>query len=456
MGRREKPLDTRTGPLAAFAGDLRKLRAAAGNPSYRRMASVALYSPSVLSEAASGHRIPTLQVTLAFVRACEGDAAEWEQRWREVRGDTGFEPAEPSGEDRQPEPTGHPHPAQLPIGVHDFVGRTAEFEGARTVLAHSAEGRVPLLVRGAVGIGKTTFALRLAHRMTGEFPDGHLWADMGAADVQPMEVMAGFLQALGVPPDRIPADDMHRIGLYRSMLAQRRVVVVLDDVRDERAVRPLLARSGTSQILMTSRSRLLGLDGIRRITLTPLPRAESLALLRLLIGNDRVRAEHEAALRITHFCAHLPLAVTIAGRKIAAQPGRRLAEVADRLEAGVQVADWLRIGDVSLAGSLLPAYLSLPPLAKHVVHMFASGADEVTPGGLARVLHISVDAAEYAVDSLIDSGLLHRVSAPERYLLAPLVGRLVAQQTGRFAMYPEMDTVELPVISLRTADPLLG
>jgi hypothetical protein len=92
MGRREKPLDSGSGPLAAFAGDLRKLRVAAGSPSYRRMAGLALYSPSVLSEAASGHRLPTLAVTMAFVRVCGGDVADWEHRWREICGDNGFEP----------------------------------------------------------------------------------------------------------------------------------------------------------------------------------------------------------------------------------------------------------------------------------------------------------------------------------------------------------------------------
>ncbi|RDI67495.1 NB-ARC domain-containing protein [Nocardia pseudobrasiliensis] len=409
------------------------------------MASVALYSPSVLSEAASGHRLPTLQVTLAFVRACGGDTTEWEQRWREVRGINGIDPAD-EPEDRYPGDTGHPRPAQLPIGPHDFVGRTAELAGALAATGQLTDARVPLVIRGPVGIGKTTFALRFAHRLVEQFPDGQLWADMGAEDLAPMEVVAGFLHALGVPWERIPADDMHRIGLYRSMLAERRVVVLLDNVRDEPRVRPLLARSTTSQILVTSRSRLLGLDGVRRITLGPLARTESLDLLRLLIGSDRVRAEHTAALRIAEFCAHLPLAITIAGRKIAAQPGRRLSEVADRLDAGVQVANWLWIGDIGLADSVLPAYLSLPPLAKHVVHMLAAGCDEVTPAELARTLHISIDSAEYAMDSLIDVGLLHRVPAPERYALPALIGRLVAQETSRFAMHRDVDTVELPAV----------
>ncbi|MFD0361162.1 helix-turn-helix domain-containing protein [Nocardia sp. GCM10030253] len=454
MGRREKPIDTRSGPVGAFAGDLRKLRAAAGNPSYRQMASAALYSPSVLSDAAGGHRLPTLPVALAFARACGGDPQEWEQRWREARGGGApTEPLTPIGVDEMAaaEP-GQPRPAQLPIGPHDFVGRMAEFDGARAAMVGIADSRVPVIVRGPVGIGKTTFALRFAHQLTAEFPDGQLFADMAtrrADDTAPLEVITGFLHALGVPPDQVPDDDMHRIGLYRSMLAERRVIVLLDNVKDEPQVRPLLARSLNSQIVVTSRSRLLGLDGVRRITLGPLSRVESIDLLRLLIGSDRVRAEHAAGLRIAEFCGHLPLALTIAGRKIAAQPGRRLSEIAGRLADGVNVSNWLRIGDISLADVVLPAYLALPPLAKHVLHMLAGGADEVTPTTLARALHISIESAEYAMDSLIDGGLLHRVSTPDRYLMSPLIGQLVTQEADRFAIRRDQD--QLHTDQLRAA-----
>ncbi|WP_167474220.1 NB-ARC domain-containing protein [Nocardia arthritidis] len=451
MGRRERPIDTCTGPLAAFAGELRGLRAAAGNPSYRRMAGVALYSPSVLSEAASGHRLPTLQVTLAFVKACGGSAAEWESRWRAVCGTDA--PGEQSADDRQAAADpGRPRPAQLPIGPHEFVGRAAEFDRARATAAQ-LDSRAPLIVRGPVGIGKTTFALRFAHQLVRDFPDGQLYADMGATRPDravPMDVMAGFLHALGVPPDQVPGDEMHRTGLYRSMLAERRVMVLLDNVFDERQVRPLLARSQHSQILVTSRSRLLGLEGVRRISLGPLSRAESIGLLRVLVGGDRVNAEYSAAQQITEFSGQLPLALTITGRKIAAQPGRRLIEVADRLAAGVHVANWLRIGDVGLSDAVLPAFLALPPLAKHVVHMLGGRADELTVGGLAEMLHISIDSAEYAMDRLIDGGLLHRVSSHDRYFVPPLIGQLIAQETDRFAIQADPDTEPLRAV-LRVA-----
>lgn len=412
------------------------------------MASAALYSPSVLSDAAGGHRLPTLPVTSAFVKACGGDLEEWERRWHEVRGDGApTEPLTPIGDDI-PE-SGPPRPAQLPIGPHDFVGRLAEFTAASAAMTGMSDCRAPVVVRGPVGIGKTTFALRFAHQLAGDFPDGQLFTDLGARrghESAPLEVMSGFLHALGILPDQIPDDEMHRIGLYRSMIAERRVIVVLDNVRDEPQVRPLLARSRTSQIVVTSRSRLLGLDGVRRITLEPLSRMEAIDLLRLLIGSDRIRAEHASGLRIAEFCGYLPLALTIAGRKIAAQPGRRLAEIAGRLTDGVNVANWLRIGDIGLAEAVLPAYLSRPPLAKHVLHMLAHGADEVTPTSLARALHISIDSAEYAMDSLIDGGLLHRVSQPDRYVMPSLIGQLLAQEADRFAIRRDQEALN--------ADPL--
>ncbi|MFJ9369706.1 NB-ARC domain-containing protein [Nocardia sp. NPDC101769] len=422
------------------------------------MASVALYSPSVLSEAASGHRLPSLPVALAFVRACGGDPQEWEQRWREIHGDTEIDsaaavPSAPVAADPARAASElKVRPAQMPIGPHDFVGRAAELRRASEVTGGPGDLRVPLVIRGPAGIGKTTFAMRFARRLASDFPGGQLWADMGADDVQPLDVMTGFLLALGVPPEQIPPDEMGRVGLYRSTLAVQRVVVLLDNVRDEPQVRLLLVRSCTSQILMTSRSRLLGLEGIRRITLAPLTPKESVELLRLLIGADRVRAELPAVLRIAQFCAHLPLALTIAGRKIAAQKYRPLSEFAAHLDSGVEIANWLWIGDVSLVQSVLPAYILLPPLAQQAVHRLAVSTDEITPGALAKSLQVSIDSAEYAMDALIDAGLLYRMRDSGRHVLPALIGRLIAQETSRLALRREVDTVELPVLRYAPAD----
>src|SRR5688500_18243455 len=150
MGRPERPLDATNGPIAAFAHDLRVLRSRAGNPSYRELARTALFAPSVLSSAASGHRLPTLAVTLAFVSACGGDRTAWERRWREVAGQVGVAPAEPRDERvtslspnnvpfGPPGPATHSmihltRPAQLPMGSSTFVGRQSVLAQAKALI----------------------------------------------------------------------------------------------------------------------------------------------------------------------------------------------------------------------------------------------------------------------------------------------------------------------------------
>ncbi|MFC7616409.1 helix-turn-helix domain-containing protein [Actinokineospora soli] len=166
MGRPEKPVDSEGGVVAAFASELRALRAQAGNPTYRDMARTALYSSSVLSSAASGRRLPTLKVALAFVAACGGDRETWRRKWL-IAADA--HPAE------QPEPVPRPplpRPAQLPMRPRGFVGRDEELAGL------SGQGSTPVVITGPVGVGKSELALRHAHDLAATTVDGQLYADL--------------------------------------------------------------------------------------------------------------------------------------------------------------------------------------------------------------------------------------------------------------------------------------
>jgi len=400
------------------------------------MARTAWFSPSVLSSAASGYRLPTLQVTLAFAEACGGDRAEWELRWRMLQGQADQRPKRSRAVVGVAAPA--PllvNPAQLPIGPHDFIGRTAELAGARSVVSPLADIRLPLVISGPVGAGKTAFALRLAHELAADFPDGHLYADMGVGrpdGTSPFEVIAGFLGALGVPLGEIPADDTHRIGLFRSMLARWRVIVLLDDVRDEGQVRPLLARSMRSQIVVTSRARLLGLDGVRRSELNVFTRGESMELIRGLVGDERMRAEREAHFRLAELCDDLPLAVTIAGRKIAAQPGRNVSQIIGQLAEGTHRIQWLRVGDMSLRNALTSAYLRLTPMARRVFHQLdRCGVEGVAAGDLVRPMKIAIDSAEHMLETLVDCGLLRHLPRSGRYVMSTLVSLFAENQLGQ-------------------------
>lgn len=442
MGRPEKPLGSAASPIVSFARDLRELRAAAGNPSYRELARTALFAPSVLSSAASGYRLPTLQVTLAFVRACGGDGVEWERRWRTLRDRTDQGPSGPGAMTRAAATVPLTvSPAQLPIGPRYFVGRTGELAAGRSTSSPSADGRSPLVISGPVGAGKTAFALRLTHDLAADFPDGQLYADMGVGGpvgASPFDVIAGFLAALGIPPAAIPTPNLQRAGLLRSVLAQSRVIVLLDDVRDEDQVRPLLARSTHSQILITSRARLLGLDSVRHVDLGAFTRDESLKLIRGLVGDQPTRSEREAQVRLAELCDDLPLALTIAARKIAAQPGRSVFRITRQLTAGTNLLQWLRVGDVSLSDALMSAYARLSPSAMSVFHQLACcGPEGATARHLAPSMAVAVESTEYALEELVDRGLV-RPASLGRYAMSPLVALFVQDRldsrrgAGRF------------------------
>jgi hypothetical protein len=453
MGRPEKPLNGANDPIAAFAHDLRELRKRAGNPSYRELARTALFAPSVLSSAASGHRLPTLPVTLAFVASCGGDRTSWEGRWQKVAGNVGgpaeslqgrapavprllvTSPAEIAAGAKQPRqspcavsvPT---RPAQLPIGSGAFVGRRQALAGASRVIGLTGRVKVPLVISGPIGTGKTAFALRLADDLATAFPDGQLYADFstcGAGSPSPDGIMRGFLRALGVPAPQVSEDRMQRIGLYRSLLAQRRLFVLLENAYDEGQVRPLLGQSSHSQFVVTSSARLLGLEGVQRIDLDTLTRQESLTLIARLVGAERVQAEYEAANAVAQLCGDLPLAVNIIGRKIAARPEWTIAHAAGLLADRDRLLYSLSVGDVNVRERFASAYRLLPPVCQRAIQQLGvSGARWATALGLAEAMGISVHAADELLESLVDVGLLTRANSVGRYGISTLVSVFAA------------------------------
>ncbi|WP_086838569.1 tetratricopeptide repeat protein [Amycolatopsis kentuckyensis] len=232
-------------------------------------------------------------------------------------------------------------PAQLPPAVTAFTGRAEALTALDGLTRSAAEATVAVVV-GTAGVGKTALALHWAHRVAARFDDGILYVNLrGFAPGLPLgaeEALELLLRGLGVPGDRVPADLESRSALYRTMLAGRRMLIVLDNALDAAQVRPLLpGRSGSSAVV-TSRIALDGLvavDGAERIDLDVLSEPEALTLLRALLGHDRVAAEPGAAKRLVALCARLPLALRIAAATIGSQSIARYAqEVAeDRLSA---------------------------------------------------------------------------------------------------------------------------
>ncbi|MGD0558726.1 MAG: BTAD domain-containing putative transcriptional regulator [Streptosporangiaceae bacterium] len=222
-------------------------------------------------------------------------------------------------------------PRQLPAPARNFTGRIGErdvLSGLLDQASREADGVAIAVLTGMAGIGKTTLAVNWAHQVADRFPDGQLFVNLrefcpSGAPLTSTEALRGFLTALGVPPARIPADTGGRAALYRSTLARRRMLIVLDNATDTEQVRPLLPGSPGCLVLVTSRNRLTGLaaaEGADLLTLDVLSNGESYSLLVKILGAERVIAEPEAVSELIALCGGLPLALCAAAARVAASP----------------------------------------------------------------------------------------------------------------------------------------
>ena len=246
-------------------------------------------------------------------------------------------------------------PHQLPQTVGQFVGRDRELAELSALLERAAEqppGTVVIsALGGTAGVGKTALAVRWAHQVSGQFPDGQLYVNLrgyGAGrPVAPADALVGFLHALGLADERIPEGVDERAAAFRSLLAGRRVLLLLDNAREAEQVRPLLPGSSSCMVVVTSRDALPGLvalNGAIRVGLDLLPLAEATRLLRELIG-DRAAADPGAVARLANCCCRLPLALRVAAELADARPDVPLADLAAELADQQEWLDLLDAGD---------------------------------------------------------------------------------------------------------------
>lgn len=320
-----------------------------------------------------------------------------------------------------------PVPAQLPPAVAGFAGRAEALQDLDMLLAGRGSAGTIVVIAGTAGVGKTALAVHWAHRHRGAFPDGQLYVNLAGyapgAPMPPGRALAGFLRALGVPAERVPLDVDEAAALYRSLLADRRVLVVLDNAGGPGQVRPLLPGGPGCQTVITSRDRLAGLtvrEGARSLGLGVLRADEAHALLAGLLGAARAEAEPVAVAELATLCACLPLALRIAAAHLIRHPRQPVASLAAELRQGNRLALLSVPGDEQSAvrAAFGLSYATLEPAAQRMFKLVG--------------LHPGADLSEPAAAALAGTGV-----AGARGLLADLASAHLVDEhvPGRFAVH---------------------
>ncbi|MGD3107704.1 BTAD domain-containing putative transcriptional regulator [Streptomyces sp. YGL11-2] len=348
---------------------------------------------------------------------------------RILRADTELDAPAAGDHSGSPEAT-FVRPRQLPATVADFTGRAAFVKELSDQLA-TAEGSVMAVsaVAGIGGVGKTTLAVHVAHAAREHFPDGQLYIDLqgaGRSPAEPEAVLGAFLRALGTPDSAIPDGLEERAALYRSALAGRRVLALLDNARDAAQVRPLLPGTEGCAALLTSRTRMIDLASAHLLDLDVMSPEEALTLFTRIVGDERVNSERQAAMAVVGACGFLPLAIRIAASRLAARRTWTVSTLASKLADERRRLDELRAGDLAVKATFELGYKQLEPAQARAFRLLglADGPD-ISLTAAAATLDLDTDTTEELLESLVDTSLLES-AAPGRYRFHDLV-RLYAR-----------------------------
>lgn len=320
-------------------------------------------------------------------------------------------------------------PRELPANLVTFVGREREMTEVVTALRAGAPATV--VVTGAFGSGKTALAVRAAHAVAAEFPDGQVFVDLGKrTSVTPGEVLARVLRALGIAPAEVPEDTDERAGWFRSLVADRRLLMVVDGVTRAAQVRPLLPAGPGPALFVVGQRRLGGLDGVCHVALRPLAAVDARDLLEALVGRERLAVDPAATGELVRLCAGSVLAVRIAGTRLAARPAMSVAALVAQFADGRERLDLLDYEDLSVRRSIdtvVAATHTEDETAGPLLTMLGAVPDALLqPERVAQQLGISSARLRRTLDDLADAHLVH-LDESGGYRLPALVREYAAE-----------------------------
>ncbi|RDI34415.1 AfsR/SARP family transcriptional regulator [Lentzea flaviverrucosa] len=330
-----------------------------------------------------------------------------------LTGELGLEPGSALREAQLAVLRDEPAPAplrQLPPTVFDFCGRAGEIAVLTTALR---QGSAPAVVTGPPGVGKSTLAIRVAHQVGDHFPDGQLYVDLGGTSDHPREpgdVLTELLHALGITGAGLPAQVTARAALFRSKLAGRRVLVVLDDAASVSQLMPLLPADAGCAVLVTSRRRLSELPGALQVELSPFSPEEAAELLTAIAGEDRVCAQPDEAAAIAAACGHLPLAIRVAGARLAGRGRWSMQVLRERLVDESTRLRELTSGELAVRASFDLSIRQLSPREFQAFVRLALLGPHDFPSWVVETL-LGEPGTEHLVDGLVDAHLLETFGA---------------------------------------------
>lgn len=339
-----------------------------------------------------------------------------------------------TGRNQPPVPQRRP-PRQLLADLADFTGREIEVSGLHEFLAGPAEDRPgPVIaITGQGGIGKTALAVHAAHQVAAGFPGGQLFIGLGgsARPMKATDALARLLRDLGVPDAAVPAAEAERAARYRTIVAERKMLIVLDDAHSAAQVRPLLPGAGGSAVVVTSRSALADLAGAALTELHVLDTGESLALFTTIAGERRAAADPGATDGILASCGGLPLAIRIAASRLVTRPNWTTAQLAALLASEQRRLGELATGDTAVRASFEVSYRALPgSLPARVFRLFGiAGLTAISLPALAALCGQPESQTSDAVETLVDTHLLESPE-PGRYQAHDLLRLYAAERAA--------------------------
>ncbi|HEX6685405.1 MAG TPA: tetratricopeptide repeat protein [Candidatus Limnocylindrales bacterium] len=457
MGRLRQPL-VPDGPIRQYFERLHALHATAGEPSMRQLQRLtrsdrrpAGINPTTIHDVFAKPRLSRWEVVREIVTRLGGDVEEFAELWQRAREaevlDADQAPADP-------EPAGTtgtagtaaPAPRTLPAEVYGFIGRDEHLKRLDELVGTDAGGMPIAVLTGMGGIGKTALAVHWAHRVADRFPDGQLFVNLRGLDptgqaVPPATALRGFLAASGVPADGIPTELDALTAYFRSLVAGKRILLVLDNARNAEQVRPLLPGSGPAVVVVTSRDQLtplVAVEGAQPLHLDPLSTSEAWRLLSRRLGAQRIEAEPETTDAIIATCGRLPLALAVVAAR-AQQSGFSLAEVTAEVLDTARRLDALDAGDPASQVRAVFSW-SYAALTEPAARMFRLLGLHPGPGisvtAAASLAGVPVPEARRTLTELTQTNLLSEYAA-RRYsthdLLRAYAAELIPSHDGERA-----------------------